>query len=476
MKAAELEIFNWFYGDRPQRARVCYCADMSDDTIIAARVTRADSSAPGGVRTESWLAHGPEGDRMAPDLKRRGAVAVGCVPVQESLTLWLTAPFPSVAKARKVFPSLLDIKLPFPLEKCVYQLLDIRKMPDNTVSALAVAARQESVQELLERYHSAGFDPELLDHEGLALWTQSVRESPSLDCPVRVVLYLATDRITIAIGREGRFGTAHSMRRNSPCESSANSIADQIQRYIRPEADEGTPVQWMFCGPCVEERGLAQSLHDRLAGEWPGPLQIHRDPGLFLLRALGARALRGGPLHCNMRRGGLIHPNIARKSRRAAMSCAAIFLAAGLILCGFSAAWHIMSARRIEQANRAVADMTAQIAPGERIPHGMELSQLGKVIERMSETEAPFLEAFMPSLVSRLAEITAAGNECKLAFESLELRKHGLLIAGTAEDWDLCEVFAQRVRAMGYAVSLDRREAAGEGPIRFELKGGSIPR
>ena len=114
------------------------------------------------------IGYGSQGHAHALNLKDSGAdVRVG-----------LRADSASRAKAEKVFPSLLDIQLPFPLEDCLYQFVEFRRTSEGMVSALVCAARREAIQACLDRYQAQGADPMLLDHEGLALWTQSLVEWP----------------------------------------------------------------------------------------------------------------------------------------------------------------------------------------------------------------------------------------------------------------------------------------------------------
>lgn len=401
------------------------------------------------------------------EARKPGITVTACVPVKESLTLWLKAPFASVARARKVFPALLDVELPFPLEQCVYQFPDVRRMPDKTTRALAVAARRGSVEALLESGRSAGVDPEMLDHEGLALWTQSIRETPLGPDASRVLLRVASESTTIVVGENGGFVNAHGIGAGT---GDCDTLAETIQRYIRAEIEPGAAVQWAFCGARAANAAFVEKLHGALSEEWPGPLAVHREPESFLLRALAERALSAGPLRCNLRRGRLVHPKILNAARRQAVAGAALLLAAGLLLFGINAAWRIVSARRFQQARREVAALAADLAPGERIPYGMEVAEVKKSLEKQSELTRPFRDAFAPSLAVRLADIVNAGKADNLHFETISLREDRVSIAGTAGDWDRCENFRKRLRAMGYTVELDRQEAVADRLIRFTIR------
>ena len=178
----------------PFRPRVCYGVTLAGGVAVTVRAWRSS----GGTVRQAVLTPGETAVRRPPagglaESARSGGVTVGCLAVQESLTLWLNSPLASRAKAEKVLPALLDIQLPFPVEDCLYRFVEFRRTPEGTVSALVCAARREAIQACLERYQAQGTDPMLLDHEGLALWTQSLVEWPAEPRRYRVLICLAND-------------------------------------------------------------------------------------------------------------------------------------------------------------------------------------------------------------------------------------------------------------------------------------------
>lgn len=488
MTTTPTEIQDCYSSEAGPRAKVCYGASLSGASLTLARASRATGSAR---VTAIHPSDQSEWQQFLAEAGKPGTIVAGCVSVQESLTLWLNAPFSSMSKAKKVFPSLLDIQLPFPLEQCVYQFLDVRRMPDKTIRTLAVAARREQVNALLQGYQARGIDPELLDHEGVALWTQSLREMPLAPGLTRIILYLAGDHTTAVIGKRGQFTSAHSLRHGAVRGSehvrfdqsspqvqpiSSDSLAEHIQRFLHAEIEPGTPIQWVACGTGALDASFVDALHQRLSAEWPGPAALHKEPESFLIRALSTRALYCEPLRCNLRNGNLTHPSILRWARRQAVTGAVLLMATGLLLCGLNVAWHLMSARRFDRVKYAVTSLAADLAPDSRIQYGMEVAEVTKAVDKQTKVAAPFLDAFKPSLSVRLADIVNAGKDCQLKFETLSLRKGGVLIAGTAEDWDQCEQFTDRLQAMGYAVTLDRQEAVADTLVRFTVKGDVLTR
>lgn len=458
--------------------RACYGVAGAGPTPVIVRAWRTwrgriRHTAVTPADAEAWR-------RWLLDAGRPGAPAVGCVTAQESLTLWLQAPFASISKAEKVLPSLLDVQLPFPLESCHYRIVDIRRMPDGTTHALAVAARLEHLRARLELCRAQRWDPVLLDHEGLALWTQSRDECPLPPAARRIVLHADLDHVTLVIGQGDRYGNAHSVQANPPAEPAdlpavLDGLVGRLRRILRAEIRDTAANHWMAGGAGARNGPLINGLHQALAGEWPGPLTIHREPETFLVRALGIRALTRGPLRCNLRTHELAHPVLLRHIRARKLTTACLFLAAGLFLCGINAAWSLLAARREAVLQQAVSQVAAELAPGVRMPHGQEVREAKKSAAQRLERIAPFLEAFEASPAGALADLIRAGTGQGVAYETLTFQRAGFALAGAGDDWDQCESLAKRLRALGYAVKLERQESPAGGQARFIIKGEKQP-
>ncbi|MBU0714687.1 MAG: hypothetical protein KJ964_04965, partial [Verrucomicrobia bacterium] len=419
----------------PFRPRVCYGVTLSGGVAVTVRAWRSSGGTvrqavltpgetavrrpPGsaGVSHRSGLAKG-EALPPSPGLWRTsrpgesaggpaesahsGGVTVGCLAVQESLTLWLNSPLVSRAKAEKVLPSLLDIQLPFPVEDCLYRFVEFRRTPEGTVSALVCAARREAIQACLERYQVQGTDPMLLDHEGLALWTQSLVERPAEPRRHRVLICLANDHVTLVIGCGERYGNAHSLQMPA-CHESLDFARDleSVERQASPESAEGRSasdgdlvnrlqlilhaglpvgvgVQWLFCDARTGEAAVVDMLHRSLTLVWPGPLTLIEEPASFLARALCARALKRGPLRCNLRQQAFTHRAVLRAADGRARAAAVGILIAGILLAGFSLTSRLLGERRLNRVKSEIAAVAGELAPGVTIPYGREIPEVQK--------------------------------------------------------------------------------------------------
>ncbi len=465
------------------RPPVSYGVDLSADHLVVVRSARTRK----GVEPATLLDQ--DGDAL-PDALRAEldaavsggrAVVAGCLAAHETVTRWLQTPLASVSKARKVLPSLLDIQLPFPLESCVYDFVEFRRSPERRVDALAVAARVQDAAARIETFRKAGLDPARLDHEGLALWTLSIRERPMERNASRVVAFLGHDRIALVLGAGESFRSAHSLRigvrdlfpgGDAGTPDRLRPFALRVQQVLGAslaELDAAT-LQWVWTGPGAARPGVLTALQSALSGLSVARFLSHEDPASFLARALAARALEPGPLDCNFRTGALAHPMEARQREGRARRAAAALLAAGLVLCAANGAWRTFLAHRERAAQAAVTALAQELSQLSRIPRGQEALVARRALDERAPLVQPFLQAFEPSLTSLLADLLAAAKENRIVIESLSLGNDSASLRGAAEDWNVCERLADRLRSRGFAAQTDREDAGADERVHFAVK------
>ena len=414
----------------------------------------------------------------------RGVPCATCLSSRESFARWIEAPFSSPAKAAKVFPTLLDIQLPFPLESCSYAFLSPTRTDRKTTRALAVAARLSDIEKSIEPFKTRGTDPAVLDQEALALWTQSVREIPPAagkEPARRLLVHLGLDHATLVIGRGATFLNAHPMKTAS---------ADQIGRLLRAHlagespAPAGEPAarrtdaastQWVWAGTGAADPQAVAALHSALAAAWPGTSQIHAEPATFLARAIAVRALLPGPLRCNLRAGPLVHPLIARRTRGQTVKAALLCLAAGLFLCAANVSYQVLIQRkeaRIDQALVALRDRVAGFRVG--AAKGEQARRI--VQEAVTKREAalrPFRRAFEPSLGRVVLGLLEAGARQRLRFDVMSLSREDVTLGGAGPAWNSAEPLIPLLLKEGYKVGpLKRKDALDDGRIPFTIGSG----
>lgn len=411
------------------------------------------------------------------------AILCAALPAQESMIRWLEAPLPSINKARKVLPSLLDIQLPFPLETCVHGFPVLETSDTGRICALAIAARRENVETRLAECAELNMDPQCLDHEGWALWTQSLFEHPDVS-GFRIVTYLGVDRTVWVMGENERLLNAHASKLGADQlanaavdrpEPSTREWRDRAMRYLRAQTTNrsDTPMHWIWTGPGAKDKALIRTLETLLLAEQDTlTFSIHDRPATFLARALALRALRPHESLWNFRTGDLAQPAIRRWRERARRQTAWTALAAGLILCAFNLAFGALTNMQNRRADRELEQQAKTITGYPSIPRGQERIVTQRAVEEQREQLHPFLHAFQPSHTEVLRDILQWGWSGGLHYESVTLRPDHLLIQGVADDWDACEVLKDQLNAEGWTVQLDRQEAVAVEHVRFRLTAG----
>jgi hypothetical protein len=407
-------------------------------------------------------------DRGLSGVKGKGIPVVACLTVRESLTRWLEAPFASAAKAERVLPTLLDIQLPFPLEDCVHEFLPGRHLTGKT-RALAVAARREEVAKKLAALAAAGLDPVVLDHEGLALWTESLRQAPpgrGEETWLRVVANLHGEQSSLVVGRGEEFLGAHGIRLGDVAHVRRILRLYQSADALRP------PVKWMWAGPDAGESAFPADL----TREWTGSSMVLAEPDTFLVRAIATRALTPGPLRCNLRMGALVHPDLAAREKRRAGMAAAVYLAAGLVLCAFNVgvrSWAKVKESRVDQTFSALADELAGYHVEAKGSDSVRV--VSEKADKKIEAMRPFLDLFEPPLAATLAAVTESAKKHSLHVEAVSMDRRRVTVSGMARNWNGCDDLVATLRREGYPVKLDRKDAGPDGLVPFSVSSGGSP-
>lgn len=445
-------------------ARACYGVDLQGDRLVVVKAERTGS----GV---SYTTVSADDDVFRAGVAE-GVPTAAALSLRESLTRWVEAPFRERSKAVKVLPTLLDIKLPFPLEECLYLFVALRTVSGGTTRALAAATRRTDAEMNIEALAAHGVDPAVLDQEGLALWTQSLRELPSTPASpaFRFLVHLGEDDGTLVIGRGDEFRNAHRL---------GAADAEQIGRLVRAHLegaddlnadDAGGPAWWVFSGPGAADGQRLRLLRERLLAEWPGRADSHGEPGALLARAVATRAILAGPLSCNLRLGPLTHPVVAEKAARQARRIPALLLAGGLLLCALNLAATAVAERRQARLGTAFYALAERLAERPLKARGADAVRVvSGVVAGRTDALKPFADAFEPSLTRHLRNIVRLGRARDMELQMLNLDRTEITIKGRAVGWHDCAALVSYLQSEGYAVSLDRAEAGNDERVPFTI-------
>ncbi|MCA1807951.1 MAG: hypothetical protein LC725_00550 [Lentisphaerae bacterium] len=396
----------------------------------------------------------------------------GCLPVSSCLTVWLDAPFDSWSKTCRVLPSLLDARLPFALEDCVYRFVARHRTPGAAGRVLAVAVRRVNLEEHLAAWRAAGYDPVTMDHKGLALWTAALEEWPLPDDAVRAILYVNAGELTLVVGRGACFGAAHALAFTAPLGDDAiNLLASRLARVLHAELTEATPLHWLVCAGTDGDDRLARDLPGRLAENWPGPVRRPADESRFLARALAARALSPGDWRCNLRVGALAHPLAQKWRQHLARRAYAVLLTAGLLLIAVNFWWQSALRSRTADVQSAVAALAAELAPEARIPYGREVEEARQSLEQLNREVAPVLNALHSGFYARIGLVFEAIAGLGVTCQQFQADNDGFNMRCAASDWELAESLAARLRALGYGVQVNALPGLDDGRAAFTLEG-----
>lgn len=459
-------------------ARV-YGLDCSGGQVTVVRARRRGRRvALETLATGLATATDPAWKTLAADLareQRQGrAILVAAVSAQDSFIRPVEAPFDSVAKARAVFPSLLDVQLPFPLEQCAYQFIRIARKPSGGVSALAAVVQGERLGRIIEEDRALGTDPEMLELEGLALWRCIAGEEAVLNGRPAVMIHLAHDRTVAVAGRGGEPVAVFSARtpwRNGGDEApDTGKLKVRLQQFlasVRRSEDADQPTVYLAgSGARVHGAALRAAL-----GIAPDKGRMLPAPETSLARSLAEGGLRPDAWSANLRQGNWQHPHLVERRRWASLrSMTWIVMAAVVVL--VLAGWaRGQAARHQQDMEREVARAALDLTGVAGIPRGQELAMVRELLNAPGPGEQvldPWLDGGVYPLLARL--LTTAQTQA-LTLETLRLHTAGALIRGAGSGWDDAAPLDALLREQGWTTELERRDtAASDGLIHFTLR------
>ncbi len=433
-----------------------------------------------GVDFGSARATAIEGRRKRGTFEFRAAEAGNTAPCAAALPIHLafirrlTAPLPSIEKARRVLPSLLDIELPFPLESCAYSFLNLARTPQNDIETLAVAARTEDVAAYLNRLNQAGIDPLVLEHEAIALWRQSVEEAPLAREQNRLLIYLGDDRTGLVAGSGRGLDAATGLRQ--PAAELLNTQTGAAQRlalWWRAQRDRANGGDWhlAWCGPGADKPELRRAIAAALSPDGACKEITHRDPATFLARSLATGLLTGESFEGNLRQGAHAHPAATAHAQRSARGRLWALGAAALLLIGINVAWTTLLNRARDQWQRRLESEAALVAGTDRLPRGQETLAAQRALESQAAGWAAFNRTREPGAEQLLAQLLRVAQPYGITFHNLVIRPNSLILNGTAEDWNDGERLAAAFTGDGWRIELDRSDAGADERVHFSLKG-----
>lgn len=417
----------------------------------------------------------------------RVATVVCAMPAGQAMAVWLQAPLTSASKARRVLPTLLDMAMPFPLDECICAFstpervlragdpvpglpLTVNTEGQGCMAALALAARKADIARRLTVLAEKGIISQTLDHEGLALWTQALRESPPPAGPLRVRLVVRARRqeAVLAMGVGSVFWSAHRLTPMTP---------GVLERTVRVQLDAAaagryaqTPRSWFWSG---DDAAACEVWRIPAEAALPGESVMLPDSETFLARALATRALTEGPLQFNLQSGSFAPPSAERQVRVLLYRRAAPLAALAAVLLMVNAA--VMMARsRGEQSMEARFVQRVEQVTGWPVTAKGENAILiaRRELEERQTIYAPLARAFAPSLLEPLSMVMGAAAAERIVLDSLLLQFDKIGLRGEAPSPAAAEGLTKRLgEILHYKPALKTMDTP-EGRCGFVIEGG----
>lgn len=427
--------------------------------------TLAESADPGSA---AWTALR---DRIQRDCAAGRAVLVCAAPAQDSFIRPVEAPFPSLKKAAAVFPSLLDVQLPFPLEKCLYAFCRARRGDAGNVSAVAAAIPAERLSALLESCRTvAGLDPEVIAPESLVLWKSALLAAPPSSARPRVILYLGADH-TVAVAGRGDLPLV-SISARSPWPT-GDAVADEklVQRLRQQIAGalgaaDGPAPLFIAGGPGVAG---SDGLRDALGVD---PACWHRlpSPTTCFAIALAAEGLAPDAWSVNLRAGSHRHANLVRMENRHAGRHLGLVAASALLLAAVSVGSVLYAQRRHAELQDLVRRRAADLTGITAVPRGQETLIARRHVDETGERFKTFNAWSESTAYPEFSVALREAHRLGMTVETIAARPASLLVRGTGAGWDDADALAAPWQARGWKVEIERKDAGVDERVHFTLR------
>lgn len=460
--------------------RVAYGADLSPDRLVVARCEKVRHGCSCVVIYDGALPLSGEAlNRLRGEEQRLDVCVAGALSPHMAFARWVHTPLNSIEKSLRVLPSLLDVQIPFAVEQCELAAAQVRREENRAVSILAVASRRDDIRKVLEEYEAAGLTPDLLDHEGLALWSQSFREHAKVGDGPRVVACMRRHAVTLVVG-EGdrdhvlaaqrfRVGVADlndTARGAQLCRELAAKVRQLLLVHV-PDRLDPHSVAWFWCG-MVEEK-VRKALETELRVIGPPVFFVHDRPESFLARALATRAALGESAECNLLKGRMTPAKEKRRMEKRCYRAAAWAAAAGLSMLFSAAALRWVPTLQSRALEASIAAVTKDITGLRRIPRGQEMLLVRRALEEKADTDAVLRRCARDDVAERLEGWLMLCAKYEAEVEWMALQRDNFLARGTFKDWNDGEAFIPWLEKEGYEVSLSRKDADADGRVAFAL-------
>jgi hypothetical protein len=413
-------------------------------------------------------------EQLKSDQQSDHALVSSSVFTQESFIRPVATPLRSIKKATSILPSLLDVQLPFPLEKCRHQFANVHNTADGTVRSVALAVPDERLQSTLDQLGRAGIEPDVMDQEALALWRYTRKSIPPVSSRPRIILYLGYDRTVAVVGNDREPFTAFSARTALTPETETvqrerlllrlrQFLAGALREMTSPDAQPG----YVVTGPMASSG--AEDLRKNLVVD-PTHWQTTEHSDFWLARALADAQLNEDAWSINLRTGSFAHPNTSRRAKKeqrvlgTSVSLAALFL----ILVSYSSA--LLASRSHATVQAAVQESARALTGSAYIPRGQEIFLAEQFVKSSAEKFRIFQQFLEPTAYPIFSEILSLSRQRGVMLDTLSVRPESIIARGAGTDWKDAEFITDPLSERKWKVVIERNDAGTDERVHFTAR------
>jgi hypothetical protein len=411
------------------------------------------------------------------------SLIVSFIPCNYSFTRWLHVPFKNWRKVIKVLPSLLDVELPFSIDDTVYSFPAFKHSGRST-QVLAAGALKKDIVAILEKFAEYHLKPDIIDHQGLALWSQSIKELPPEqigNSVLRILIYLANNASAIVIGQGNDFISSHALNQQNPSEirrivnSTLSSVPENTTQKV-PSATSlhdklQSRVVWVWCGETILDKHKLSALQHVMNTIKEGEHILHDNPKEFLLRGLISRALTSEKNMCDLSLDA--ESKLLRRTRILSLCSAGSLLLSGLLLIATGFFIRSVADSKTRQLNADFSQLARELGSAEGTTGADAVLTASRTANSKIEALRPFTEYFKPSMIDEIYQLIHIARTNNLHYESLYVNNSAIEISGTAENWDSPEVLSAHFIRKGIKPTLNRKDALPDEKIPFTISWSS---
>lgn len=385
---------------------------------------------------------------------------VSILPAPAVRLRWISLPLRHRKQAVEVLPSMLDVELPFPVEDCVYGIVDWRNPSQGSLEALVYTARKEDVQRRL-RAESAEEDSHVLIPETV-LWAAATQTFLSVTPKGTVWLLVRwADRLTAVVYEHGVYEFSIAIRLDGGGPKSDHGAVETILRRLRAHKPVPDGVSIRILGSGFSDPAALQHPFQQqgLSVDWTEL----EEPEVLSSLCLADFLAFPNAWELNVRQGELVHPDCLRYSQRLEKRGFRSVVTASFLTILLCVLGQIAGHQREISLQNTLTSRAQELAPGRRIFAGQEVLLVRRYMEESGSAWADANRALDGTLYRFLQELILSSSKAGVRVSRLWMDPKGVRIEGLAETQDSGDRFRRWLQKHAEDVRWTLRDAEGEG-------------